>query len=106
MISALRVSWSYLSPFVPDEFIAENIICAPIRELSDSLCERLLEEYDIDAENYDFIIAERNQDVVLDFRTVESLKEQLELSRQYLPQSLAISNDVLVAQLRRASNDG
>jgi len=65
------------------------------------LCERLLEEYDIDAEEYDFLIAERNQDVVLDFRTVESLKEHLELSRQYLPQSLAISNDVLVARLRR-----
>ena len=101
---ALKVSWYDLDGNVPDKFVAEDIICIPVSELSDFLCDLLSDEYDIDVDDYEFIIAKRKEEDVLDSHTVESLIAQLELSKQYLPESLAISNDVLIGKLKGASN--
>ena len=100
MTNAFEVSWYDLDGYVPDEFIAENIICLPVSELSDSLCDRLYDEYDIDVDDYEFIIAVRNQDVVLDPDTAENIRIHLEMTKKYLPEPLVNAADLLLTSFR------
>jgi len=93
-------SWEYLSSFVDDRFIAEDIICIPSCELSDSLCQRLYEDHDIDAGDYEYFIAERDDNVVLDRRTADNLMGFLEDIKMHLPEALCNCADIYKGWLR------
>jgi len=97
MTDAFKVSWYDLDGYIPDEFIAQEVICVPVMELPTSLCDLLSDEYDIDVGDYEFIIAERKQDVVLDPDTAENIKIHLEMTKKYLPESLVNTADLLLS---------
>ena len=99
MTNAFKVSWYDLDGYVPDEFVAEDIICIPASELSDSLCDRLSDEYDIDVDDYEFIIAVRKQEVMLDPYTAENIRVHLEMTKPYLPEPLVNAADLLLTSL-------
>lgn len=100
MTNAFKVSWYVLDEFVSKKFKAQDVICVPVMELPTSLCDRLFDEYDIDVGDYEFIIAVRNQDVVLDPDTAENIRIHLEMTKKYLPESLVNAADLLLSFLR------